>query len=121
MVIDFTNALSGVLPESLSRVLPLSTGAESNEAAIRMARTATGRYEIVAFDRSWHGMTGGASAATFMGARRGNGPPMPGVLALPAPHPYRSPFASNGGYDCAPSWTGGSRASTASRRAASPP
>ena len=99
VVIDFASALSGLLPESLSRVLPLSTGAESNEAAIRMARMATGRYEIVAFDRSWHGMTGGASAATFMGARRGNGPPMPGVLALPAPHPYRSPFASEGGYD----------------------
>ena len=99
VVIDFASALSGLLPESLSRVLPLSTGAESNEAAIRMARMATDRYEIVAFDRSWHGMTGGASAATFMGARRGNGPPMPGVLALPAPHPYRSPFASEGGYD----------------------
>ena len=99
VVIEFANALSGLLPESLSRVLPLSTGAESNEAAIRMARLATGRYEIVAFDRSWHGMTGGASAATFMGARRGNGPPMPGVLALPAPHPYRSPFASGGEYD----------------------
>ena len=99
VVIEFANALSGLLPEPLSRVLPLSTGAESNEAAIRMARLATDRYEIVAFDRSWHGMTGGASAATFMGARRGNGPPMPGVLALPAPHTYRSPFASGGEYD----------------------
>ena len=99
MVIDFASALSGLLPESLSRVLPLSTGGESNEAALRMAKLATGRYEIVAFDRSWHGVTGGASAATFNGARRGYGAPMPGVLALPAPHPYRSPFASNGEYD----------------------
>jgi 2,2-dialkylglycine decarboxylase (pyruvate) len=80
-------------------VLPLSTGGESNEAALRMARTATGRFEIVAFDRSWHGVTGGASAATFNGARRGNGPPVPGVLMLPAPHPYRSPFATESGYD----------------------
>ena len=99
VVIDFADALSGLLPESLSRVLPLSTGGESNEAALRMAKLATGRYEVVAFDRSWHGVTGGASAATFNGARRGYGPPVPGVLALPAPHAYRSPFASNGGYD----------------------
>ena len=99
VAIDFADALSGLLPESLSRVLPLSTGGESNEAALKMARLATGRYEVVAFDRSWHGVTGGASAATFNGARRGYGPPAPGVLALPTPHPYRSPFASDGGYD----------------------
>ena len=99
VVIDFVDALSALLPESLSRVLPLSTGAESNEAALKMAKLATGRYEVVAFDRSWHGVTGGASAATFNGARRGYGPPVPGVLALPTPHPYRSPFASNGEYD----------------------
>ena len=99
VVIDFAQALSDLLPESLSRVLPLSTGGESNEAALKMAKLATGRYEIVAFDRSWHGVTGGASAATFNGARRGYGAPMPGVLALPTPHPYRSPFASNGDYD----------------------
>ena len=99
VVLDFASALSWLLPESLSKVLPLSTGGESNEAALRMAKLATGRYEIVAFDRSWHGVTGGASAATFNGARRGYGAPVPGVLALPTPHPYRSPFASNGAYD----------------------
>ena len=98
-VIDLAKSLSDLLPDTLSRVLPLSTGGESNEAALRMAKLATGRYEIVAFDRSWHGMTGGASATTFSGARRGYGAPMPGVLALPTPCAYRSPFASNGGYD----------------------
>ena len=99
VVLEFTSALSALLPASLSKVLPLSTGAESNEAAIRMAKLATGRFEVVAFDRSWHGVTGGASAATFNGARRGYGAPVPGVLALPTPHAYRSPFASNGTYD----------------------
>jgi len=99
VVLEFTSALSALLPASLSKVLPLSTGAESNEAAIRMAKPATGRFEVVAFDRSWHGMTGGASAAAINGARRGYGAPVPGVLALPTPHAYRSPFASNGTYD----------------------
>ena len=98
-VIDLANGLSALLPDTLSRVLPLSTGGESNEAALKMAKLATGRYEVVAFDRSWHGVTGGAGAATFHGARRGYGAPVPGVLALPTPHAYRSPFASNGGYD----------------------
>ena len=98
-VIELANALAGLLPDTLSRVLPLSTGGESNEAALKMAKLATGRYEIVAFDRSWHGITGGAGSATFNGARRGYGATVPGVLALPTPHAYRSPFASNGDYD----------------------
>ena len=98
-VIDLANRLSGLLPDTLSRVLPLSTGGESNEAALKMAKLATGRYEIVAFDRSWHGVTGGAGSATFNGGRRGYGAAMPGVLALPTPYAYRSPFASNGDYD----------------------
>ena len=98
-VIELADALAGLLPDTLCKVLPLSTGGESNEAALKMAKLATGRYEIVAFDRSWHGVTGGAGSATFNGARRGYGAPVPGVLALPTPHAYRSPFASNGGYD----------------------
>ena len=98
-VIGLSNALAALLPDSLSKVLPLSTGGESNEAALKMAKLATGRYEILAFDRSWHGITGGAGSATFNGARRGYGPAIPGVLALPTPHAYRSPFASNGSYD----------------------
>ena len=52
-------------PTPLGKTLLLSTGAESNEAAIKMAKLYTGRYEIVSFDRSWHGMTQGAAAATF--------------------------------------------------------
>src|SRR5437660_4442926 len=47
----------------LDRALLLSTGAESNEAAIRMAKVYTGGFEIVGFAQSWHGMTGGAASA----------------------------------------------------------
>ena len=73
----------------------LSTGAEANEAAIKLAKLYTGRYEIVSFDRSWHGMTSGAAAATFSAGRRGYGPAGAGQphaadaerlsLALPPP------------------------------------
>ncbi len=98
-VLKFADDLAGVLPETLSKVLPLSTGGESNEAALKIAKMATGGYEVVAFDRSWHGVTGGASSATFNGARRGAGPGIPGVFTLPSPHAYRSRFAQNGHYD----------------------
>ncbi len=98
-VIEFADALVAMLPDGLDRVLPLSTGGETNEAALRIAKTYTGGFEVVAFDRSWHGVTGGAAAATYSGGRRGHGPTLPGVLTLPTPHAYRSPFNRNGGYD----------------------
>jgi len=99
-VVDLAKTLAATLPSSLTKVLLLSTGAESNEAAIKMAKLYTGRYEIVSFDRSWHGMTSGAASATFSAGRRGYGPPMPGNLTLPTPNAFRSPFRrSDGGYD----------------------
>ncbi len=98
-VVEFVDALTAMLPVGLDRVLPLSTGGESNEAALRIAKTYTGGFEIVAFDRSWHGVTGGAAATTYSGGRRGHGPTLPGVLTLPTPHGYRSPFNRDGEYD----------------------
>lgn len=99
-VVEFARTLAGTLPETLSRTLLLTTGAESNEAAIKMAKLYTGRYEIVSFDRSWHGMTSGAASATFSAGRRGYGPPLPGNLILPTPNAFRSPFRrGDGGYD----------------------
>jgi 2,2-dialkylglycine decarboxylase (pyruvate) len=99
-VVELAARLSTTLPDSLSKTLLLSTGAEANEAAIKMAKLFTGRYEIVSFDRSWHGMTSGAAAATFAAGRKGYGPPVPGNLTLPSPNAYRSPFRhSDGTYD----------------------
>ncbi len=98
-VVEFAADLTEILPDGLDRVLPLSTGGESNEAALRMAKTHTGGFEIVAFDRSWHGVTGGAAATTYSGGRRGHGPTQPGVLTLPTPHAYRSPFNRQGEYN----------------------
>ena len=99
-VVDFASRLSTTLPDNLTRTVLLTTGAESNEAAIKMAKLATGRYEIVSFDRSWHGMTSGAAAATFSAGRRGYGPTLPGNFTLPTPNAYRSPFRNaDGSYD----------------------
>src|SRR5262249_47771198 len=89
-----------VSPGKLDRILLVSTGGESNEAALRMAKLVTGKHEIVAMSRSWHGVTGGAASATYSSSRRGYGPSMPGALVLPAPDNYRSRFIDERGvYD----------------------
>ncbi|MEO9322173.1 aspartate aminotransferase family protein [Nocardioides sp. C4-1] len=96
-VVELADRLTATVPDPLDRMLLLSTGAESNEAALKMAKLATGGWEVVTFDRSWHGMTAGAAAATFSAGRRGYGPPTPGTFVLPTPHAYRSPFRHDDG------------------------
>jgi 2,2-dialkylglycine decarboxylase (pyruvate) len=99
-VVELAALIAKVSPGKLDRILLVSTGGESNEAALRMAKLVTGRHEIVAMSRSWHGVTGGAAAATYSSSRRGYGPSMPGALVLPAPDSYRSRFIDDRGvYD----------------------
>jgi 2,2-dialkylglycine decarboxylase (pyruvate) len=99
-VVTLAKRLSESLPDDLTKMLLLTTGAEANEAALKMAKLYTGKYEVVSFDRSWHGMTSGAAAATFSAGRRGYGPVLPGNLTLPTPDAYRSPFRNaDGSYD----------------------
>ncbi len=99
-VVDLARRLAESLPAPLDKVLLLTTGAESNEAAIRMAKLVTGKHEIVAFARSWHGMTGAAAAATYSAGHQGYGPTAPGNFAIPTPNPYRPDFTTaDGGFD----------------------
>ncbi|MEM6489010.1 MAG: aspartate aminotransferase family protein [Pseudomonadota bacterium] len=94
-VLDLAEALTALAPPGLDRVMLLTTGAETNEAALKMARLATGGYEVVGFAQSWHGMTGGAAAATYSHGRRGYGPLGVGGMAIMGPNPYRSVFGAD--------------------------
>ncbi|MFE9325058.1 aspartate aminotransferase family protein [Nocardia sp. NPDC052278] len=93
-VVDLARRLAETLPEPLEKVLLLTTGAESNEAAIRMAKLVTGKHEIVSFARSWHGMTQAAASATYSAGRKGYGPAAPGNFAIPVPNSYRPDFTT---------------------------
>ena len=52
-------------PGNLSRVFFCNSGAEANEAALKFARVSTGKPEIIACMRGYHGKTMGALAATW--------------------------------------------------------
>ena len=91
-VVGLAEELAKQAPE-LSRVMLLSTGGEANEAAIKLAKTVTGKWEIVTFTKSYHGVTAGSAAATFKVGRTGIGPLAPGYFAVPAPNAYRPRFA----------------------------
>jgi 2,2-dialkylglycine decarboxylase (pyruvate) len=100
-VLELADALLATLPAPLERAMFLSTGGESIEVAVRMAKLSTGRFEVASLTRSWHGLTGGAAALTLAAGRRGYGPTLPGSFALPAPYAYRCPVrACDGQCDC---------------------
>jgi 2,2-dialkylglycine decarboxylase (pyruvate) len=90
-VVALSQRLAAMLPPHLSKSMFLSTGAEANEAALKMAKLHTGKFEVVGFTGAWHGMTSGAQSVNYVAGRRGYGPMMPGSLALPAPNAYHCP------------------------------
>jgi 4-aminobutyrate aminotransferase-like enzyme len=99
-VVEMARRLSTFLPAQLCKTVLLNTGSETTEAAIKMAKCATGKFEIVAFSASYHGLTQGSGSATYSAGRKNGGPTMPGQLVFPAPYPYRSVFRkADGSYD----------------------
>ncbi len=73
--------LVSIAPESLTKVFFCNSGTEANENAMRMARMATGRENVITFSGGFHGRTADAISATFLGKYRELGKPnVPGHL-----------------------------------------
>jgi len=71
-----------------------NSGTEAIEAALKLARYHTGRWQFIAFQSSFHGRTMGALSLTSskLAQRKGFGPLVPGVTHIPYPNVYRSSF-----------------------------
>jgi acetylornithine/N-succinyldiaminopimelate aminotransferase len=73
--------LISIAPESLTKVFFCNSGTEANENAMRMARLASGRENVISFAGGFHGRTADAISATFLGKYRELGKPnVPGHL-----------------------------------------
>jgi 4-aminobutyrate aminotransferase len=88
-------ALGEVVPAELNSFFFSNSGAEAVESAVKLARQATGRPNLVAFQRGFHGRTVGAmsltSSKTIYRARYQ--PLMAGVSFAPYAYCYRCPRA----------------------------
>ena len=98
---EFTETLLGILPPDLARDARVHfcgpSGADAVEAAIKLARTATGNTGLIAFTGAYHGMTAGALAATGNNAIRTPARVNDaGVTRLPYPQSYRCPYGVGG-------------------------
>ena len=90
--VAFFEALARTLPPTLQTFQMYSTGSEAVEAAVRLAKSVTQRYEVISFFDAWHGRTLGSMS--LMGGfplKHGYGPFAPGALRSPNAYCYRCP------------------------------
>ena len=88
----FLNLLASVTPPGLSRIQLFSGGAEAVEAAFRLAKSATRRYEFIGFWGGFHGKTGGILGLLGDDFKKQLGPYMPGLYSSPYADCYRCPW-----------------------------
>jgi len=73
-----------ILPKGLTRVFFSNSGAEANDASIKLARKATGRLDVVSTDLSFHGRTISTASATGQAKHRDKFKPlMPNYRFIP--------------------------------------
>jgi len=82
--------LRQIVPPSIDGFFFSNSGAEAIEGAIKLARAATGKQNIIVFSGSFHGRTAGTMALTTSKTiyRAGFGPLPSGVFISPFPYAY---------------------------------
>ena len=81
--VQYAHLLTQYLPLSLNAVFFTASGTEATEGAMKLAKRATGRTQIISFKNSYHGSTQGA--LSLMGSeywQQAFRPLLPGVLQL---------------------------------------
>lgn len=104
--LDLTTPLKDAFTEELLSFFPQGeyrlqfcgpSGADGTEAAIKLAKTYTGRGNVIAFSGGYHGMTHGSLAMTGnLNAKNAVQNLMAGVQFMPYPHEYRCPLGIGG-------------------------
>ena len=64
------SVLSTILPDPLTNVFFTNSGAEANDAAIKLARKVTGRMDVISTNGSFHGRTISTASATGQSKHR---------------------------------------------------
>ncbi|HSB05234.1 MAG TPA: aspartate aminotransferase family protein [Thermodesulfobacteriota bacterium] len=90
---DLAEKLAEITPGRLQKTFFGNGGAEAIEGAMRLAKTFTGKTELIALQASFHGRSYATLSVTGNNARkRRGGPYMVGCSFLPAPYCYRCFF-----------------------------
>jgi 4-aminobutyrate aminotransferase-like enzyme len=98
--LNFLKTLATVTPKGLTRCQLYSSGAEAVEAALRLAKSKTGKFEVVGFWGGFHGKTQGVMGLLNDGFKNGYGATAPGLHLSPYPDSRNCPFGTKGEHDC---------------------
>lgn len=98
--LSFLKTLAAVTPKGLTRCQLYSSGAEAVEAALRLAKSKTGHFEVVGFWGGFHGKTAGVMGLLNDGFKNGYGATAPGLTLSPYPDSRKCPFGAKGEHDC---------------------
>ena len=88
----FLELLASITPAGLTRIQLFSGGAEAVEAALRLAKSATGKHEVLGFWGGFHGKTGGVLGLLGSEFKHHLGPFLPGQYLSPYADCYRCPL-----------------------------
>ena len=90
--------LGAIAPGDLSKVLFTTGGSDAVEVAVKIARTATGRFKTLSFWDAFHGAGVGAAALSGEALFRSGpaAPLVPGALHVPPFGGYRCPYGQTG-------------------------
>ncbi len=96
-ILDYAERLAATFPDPLSVVYFVNSGSEANELALRIARTVTGRHDVVAVDWGYHGNTNDlVEISAYKFNRAGGAGRQPHVQLAELPDPYRGRIRSAG-------------------------
>lgn len=90
---ELVQLIASLTPPGLDRIQLYSGGAEAVEAAIRLAKSYTGKFEVLSFWGGFHGKSGGVLGLIGDPFKQGWGPLHPGLHLAPYADCYRCPFA----------------------------
>ena len=90
--VAFEEALVGIAPPGLDRVLLGMSGSDANDTAVKLARTLTGRREVIAFSGGYLGRSTGVVGLSGKARFRESVGVEADAHFLPYPYPYRWPL-----------------------------
>lgn len=90
-ILELSEKLGELMPGDIDAMFYANAGTESVEAAMRLARQATGKPNMIVFHGGFHGRTMGSLSMTTsgLGPRSGVQPMMGGVVVSPFPDAHR--------------------------------
>jgi 4-aminobutyrate aminotransferase-like enzyme/Ser/Thr protein kinase RdoA (MazF antagonist) len=92
-ILEYAERLAASLPDPLEVCFFVNSGSEANDLAIRLARAATGRKDMMVLEGAYHGnLTSLVDISPYKFEGRGGYPQPASTHVVPMPDPFRGPY-----------------------------